>query len=97
MTEGSSPVDREFTVLLSKSGREFKIPSGRTIMETLLNAGLDLPCSCNAGICGGCRTAVLEGIPDHCDGVLNAEERASNKVIMICCSGSKTARLVLDL
>jgi hypothetical protein len=29
--------------------------------------------------------------------VLTAEEQASNETMMICCSGSKTAMLVLDL
>jgi tetrachlorobenzoquinone reductase len=29
--------------------------------------------------------------------VLSEQERASNRTMMICCSGSKTERLVLDL
>ena len=42
-------------------------------------------------------TTVLEGQPDHRDDYLTEEEKAANKCIMICCSGSRSARLVLDL
>jgi tetrachlorobenzoquinone reductase len=40
---------------------------------------------------------VLEGVPDHRDLILTQEEQASNKKMMICCSGSKSEKLVLDL
>ena len=44
-----------------------------------------------------CETRVVEGIPDHRDNYLTDEEKATNKVIMICCSRSKSPVLVLDL
>jgi ferredoxin-NADP reductase len=42
-------------------------------------------------------TRVLEGSPDHRDMVLSASEQASNQVMMVCVSGCKSERLVLDL
>lgn len=86
-----------FTVVLAKTGRSFVIAPGKTILETLLDAGLDVASSCLEGVCGTCETKVLEGVPDHRDVVLTDAEREANKTMMICCSGSKTARLVLDL
>ena len=86
-----------FKVVLAKSGSEFMVPPGKTILDTLLDAGLDIPHSCTEGICGTCETKVLEGVPDHRDLVLTEEERAANKTMMICCSGSKSEKLVLDL
>ncbi|HEX7055522.1 MAG TPA: PDR/VanB family oxidoreductase [Burkholderiales bacterium] len=86
-----------FTVVLAKSGREIEVPSGMTILDALTNAGIDVPYSCMEGVCGSCETAVLEGIPDHRDLVLTDAERAAGKTMMICCSGSKTEKLVLDL
>ena len=41
--------------------------------------------------------AMLEGEPEHRDSVLTEDERAANKTMMICCSGSKSPRLVLDI
>jgi vanillate O-demethylase ferredoxin subunit len=86
-----------FTVVLAKSRREFAVPPGKTILETLLDAGLDVAYSCMEGVCGTCETRVLEGLPDHRDLILNDEEHAAGRTMMICCSGAKTDRLVLDL
>jgi ferredoxin-NADP reductase len=86
-----------FIVELRQSGREFAIPEGRSILEVLREAGFDLDFSCEQGICGSCRVGVIEGEPDHRDMVLSDEERAENSAMMICCSGSKSPRLVLAL
>ena len=86
-----------FEVVLKKSGQRFEIAPGKTILDTLLDAGLDIPYSCMEGVCGTCETKVLEGTPDHRDLILTEEERAAGKSMMICCSGSKSETLVLDL
>lgn len=86
-----------FTVVLAKSAREVMVPEGKTILDALLDAGMDLPYSCTEGVCGTCETKVLEGIPDHRDLILTREEQAANRSMMICCSGSLSQRLVLDL
>jgi ferredoxin-NADP reductase len=85
-----------FTVELVKSGLTLRISEGKTILETLEDAGVDVPFSCLAGICGSCATKVLEGIPDHRDMILTDREKSRNDQMMICCSGSKSDRLVLD-
>jgi vanillate O-demethylase ferredoxin subunit len=89
--------DGGFTVELAQSGRAVSVPPGKTILDTLLDVGIDVPYSCQEGVCGTCEVRVLEGIPDHRDLVLSAAEKASNKTMYICCSGSKTPRLVIDL
>jgi vanillate O-demethylase ferredoxin subunit len=93
------PVDASggFDVVLARSGRTVFVPEHSTILDALLAAGVEPAYSCLEGVCGTCETKVLEGIPDHRDVVLTAQERASNRTMMICCSGSKSPRLVLDL
>ena len=86
-----------YTVVLQRSGISLKIPAGKTIMDTLIENGIDAPYSCLEGVCGTCETRVIEGVPDHRDLVLSKGEREANRTMMICCSGSRTARLVLDL
>jgi tetrachlorobenzoquinone reductase len=90
-------VDDSFEVHLRRSGRTFTVPQEKTILRTLLDAGVDADFSCSMGGCGTCETRVVEGIPDHRDNYLTDEEKATNKVIMICCSISKSSVLVLDL
>lgn len=86
-----------FKVVLARTGREFNVAPGKTILDTLLDAGLDIPYSCMEGVCGTCETKVLDGTPDHRDLILTEEEHAAGKIMMICCSGSKSEKLVLDL
>jgi ferredoxin-NADP reductase len=86
-----------FTVVLSRSQKSVFVPEGKTILDALLDAGMDVPFSCMEGICGTCETKVLAGVPDHRDLILTESEKQAGKTMMICCSGSKTAELVLDL
>jgi vanillate O-demethylase ferredoxin subunit len=86
-----------FTVVLAKSGREVFVAAGETILDAVLAAGIEAPHSCMEGVCGSCEASVIDGLPDHRDLVLSNAEKAANRSMMICCSGSKGARLTLDL
>jgi ferredoxin len=86
-----------YVVELARSKKEFQIPDGKSILHVLLDAGIDVSHSCEEGICGACETKVLDGTPDHRDAILTEAERAGNKTMMVCCSGAKSPKLVLDL
>ncbi len=86
-----------FTVVLARSRIEVKVDPGVSILNAIFRAGIDHPSSCLEGVCGACETAVLEGIPDHRDLVLTETEQRANRTMMICCSGCKGDRLVLDI
>ena len=86
-----------FTVELARSKQEFFIAKGKTIIEVLLDAGVNIAYSCEAGICGACEQRVISGIPEHRDSILTEDEQAANDRVMICCAGCKSDRLVLDL
>ena len=90
-------VDGGFEIRLARSNRTIAVEPGKTILDTVLDAGVMANYSCSEGVCGTCETRVIEGIPDHRDLFLSPEEKAANKTIMICCSGSKSGTLVLDL
>jgi tetrachlorobenzoquinone reductase len=86
-----------FVVELARSGQEFVIPEGKSILQVLLDAGVDVDYSCELGICGACEQRVISGTPEHRDAILTEEEQAANTKVMICCAGCKSERLVLDL
>jgi ferredoxin-NADP reductase len=86
-----------YVVELARSKREFAIPPGKSILQVVREAGIEVPHSCEEGVCGACETRVISGIPDHRDTILTESERKENATMMICCSGSKSPRLVLDL
>lgn len=86
-----------FLLKLKKSGLELRIEPGDTILQRLRAMGLDVPASCEQGVCGSCETRVLHGCPDHKDLILSAQEKQAGTVMMICCSGALSPELELDL
>jgi ferredoxin-NADP reductase len=86
-----------FDVKLARSNQTITVKAGETILDALLDTGIAASYACREGVCGTCETRVIEGIPDHRDLFLSKEEQAANKTMMICCSGSKSPTLVLDI
>jgi vanillate O-demethylase ferredoxin subunit len=85
-----------FTVRLASTGAEYFVPDDRSVLDVLLENGVDAPYSCQQGICGECVVKVLAGAPDHRDDVLTDEERASGMFAM-CVSQNRSPTLELDL
>jgi len=92
-----SASDASFEVKLASSGRIVAIPKDKTVVEALAAAGIDIPTSCEQGVCGTCLTRVIDGVPDHKDLFMTPEEHALNDQFTPCCSRSKSPVLVLDI
>jgi tetrachlorobenzoquinone reductase len=86
-----------FEVELARSKRTIAVQAGQTILDALLEAGISANYACTEGVCGTCETRIIKGIPEHRDLFLSKEEQEANKTIMICCSGSKSPTLILDI
>lgn len=97
MAVGVAGSDRPIVVLLAKTGQRLEVDVQTSILEALLLAGIDVPSSCQQGVCGTCETRVIAGIPEHRDMILSDAERAANNIMMICCSRAMSAELTLDL
>ncbi|WP_322049225.1 PDR/VanB family oxidoreductase [Paraburkholderia sp. J67] len=94
----AAPVEHAgYTVELARSGRALFVPAGKALLDTLIEAGVDVEYSCREGLCGACQTRVLGGCVEHRDEVLTQSERDANDAMMICVSGAKSGTLVLDL
>lgn len=88
-----------FEAVLAGSGRRVAVPADATLLEALEGAGVDVPYLCRQGVCGECRTGLVDGDPDHRDVFLTADERAAADCLMPCVSRCSAAGgvLVLDL
>jgi ferredoxin-NADP reductase len=89
--------DRAFTVEIASTGAELVVPADRSIVDVLVEAGVDILTSCEEGTCGTCETAVVAGVPDHRDSVLTDEEQAAGDRLLPCVSRCLGSRLLLDL
>lgn len=95
--DSEAATDGGYRLELKRSCKSIDVQSGETMLDALLNAGINVGFACSEGICGSCRVAVLDGVPDHRDQFLTPEEKEANQAVMVCCSGARTPALVLDL
>jgi ferredoxin-NADP reductase len=61
---GSLSADHEVTIRFQRAGwgeHRVVVPRGRFVLETALDAGLDMPFSCTVGGCGTCRVRLASG------------------------------------
>jgi ferredoxin-NADP reductase/nitrite reductase/ring-hydroxylating ferredoxin subunit len=86
-----------FEIALARSCLTLTVPAGKSILEVMREAGVDMPSSCEQGACGTCMATVIEGEPDHQDVYLNDAEKKAGARIMTCVSRAKSPRLVLDI
>ncbi|MBE3176784.1 PDR/VanB family oxidoreductase [Enterobacter bugandensis] len=87
-----------FTVKLASTGERWPVPADKTIAQVLQENGVDVPLSCEMGICGACLTPVIDGVVDHRDSVQSeAEKSAADQQVALCCSRSHSGELVIAL
>ncbi|VBB13588.1 PDR/VanB family oxidoreductase [Burkholderia stabilis] len=95
--QADAALDGGFVVHLSKAQKTVTVLAGRSILDTILDSGVDVMNSCREGVCGACEVKVLAGTPDHRDSILSESERSNAKTMFICVSGCKSKELVLDI
>ncbi|WP_019915806.1 PDR/VanB family oxidoreductase [Methyloversatilis discipulorum] len=93
----TTDADADFDVKLARSGRVIPVRREQTVAQALAAAGVDLPVSCEQGVCGTCLTRVIDGTPDHRDMYMTPAEQTKNDQFTPCCSRSLSPLLVIDL
>lgn len=89
--------DQAFEIVVSSSGRSLTVAPHQSILDVLIEAGLDPVFDCKRGECGVCAVGVISGDIDHRDYVLTQREKEAANVIQTCVSRCRGPRLVLDL
>ncbi len=86
-----------FRVEAKRSGIVVDVDASETIVAALARQGIDVPVSCEQGVCGTCLTPVLDGVPDHRDMYLTDDEKARNDRMCLCVSRANSPSLTLDI
>jgi ferredoxin-NADP reductase len=91
-----------FVLELAGRGIEVAVAADQSAVDALHDLGIDVPTSCEQGVCGTCvvgwhappdrRDA---GAPEHRDHCLSASER--HHKVALCCSRAQAGRLVIEL
>ena len=75
-------VNHDFTLRLTRSGREFLIPADRSATDVLRESGVPIIVKCSDGLCGTCQCVLVAGDVEHRDFVLSRKQRESS--IILC-------------
>lgn len=92
---GSGKPDFPFRVRLARRKVEVQVAADQTAVQALHDLGVDVPVSCEQGICGTCVVPYVAGEPDHRDYCLSTVERTQK--MALCCSRARSETLVLDI
>jgi len=89
--------DHPISVDLARSKLTIEVSADQSILDAMLEAGVDAPYSCNTGNCKTCAVKVLAGDPEHRDSALTGVEREQSQLICPCVSRSNSEKLTLDI
>jgi ferredoxin len=75
-----------YTVEIYHQGETYtlEVPEDKQILRAAFAAGLDLPSSCNAGVCTTCAGKVLEGNVEQTDGMGVSPELQAQGYVLLC-------------
>ena len=88
---------RPIQLELRRSGRQVEVAADQSILDAMLDAGIDALYSCRSGSCRTCAVKLLDGEPDHRDSALSETEREQEQMFCPCVSRAQGDKLVLDI
>lgn len=88
---------RPIQLELRRSGKQIEVPADQSVLDAILEAGIDAAFSCRVGNCRTCAVKVLEGEAEHRDAALSVHEREQEQMMCVCVSRACGEHLVLDI
>ncbi len=79
-------MSKTYTVEFQHQGitHTIEVPEDKHILQAAYDAGVDLPSSCNAGVCTTCAAQILEGTVDQSDGMGVSPELQAEGYVLLC-------------
>ena len=91
----SSADSEELVIEVQSTGQKITLTRSESIIEALARSGIEIPTSCQSGLCGTCKTRYISGDVEHGDCILSDVEHL--EYLTPCISHIKSGTLVLDL
>lgn len=98
--ESSVELDESFevskvTVAIDDVDYTFEVKAGKEILAAGLAAGIDIPYSCQGGVCGSCECTVTKGKVDLNQNMILSDEEVEEGQALACQAVAKTAEVTL--
>lgn len=83
------------TVRFAKSNKIVPLPPDRTVLDVAESVGVPIDYACRVGICGTCKTQLLDGkVTMEVEDALTPEDKARN--IILACQAKSVGNLVVE-
>ena len=83
---GRAATPATFAVELRRSGRMLTCDAATSVLDAAARVGVELPSSCGEGVCGTCKSTLLEGTVDMQHGGGIRPREIARQQILLCCS-----------
>ncbi|MFT6746275.1 MAG: ring-1,2-phenylacetyl-CoA epoxidase subunit PaaE [Glaciecola sp.] len=83
------------TVTIDEVAYTFEVKAGKNILAAGLAAGIDIPYSCQGGVCGSCECNVTEGKVELSQNMILSDEELEEGQALACQAIPKTAEVKL--
>ncbi len=79
-------MSKTYTVELIHKGSTYtvEVPEDKQILRAANAAGIELPSSCNAGVCTTCAGKIIEGKVDQADGMGVSPDLQAEGYVLLC-------------
>jgi len=79
-------MSKTYTVEFLHQGRTYtvEVPEDQQLLRAAKAAGINLPNSCNAGVCTTCAAKVIEGQVDQSEGMGVSAELQAEGYVLLC-------------
>jgi vanillate O-demethylase ferredoxin subunit len=91
----SSAGSEELVIEIQSTGQKISVTRAESLIDALARSGIEIPTSCQSGLCGTCKTRYISGDVEHGDCILSDAEH--QEYLTPCISHIKSGTLVLDL
>ena len=95
MNHISSADSEELVIEIQSTGQKITLTRSESIIDALARSGIEIPTSCQSGLCGTCKTRYISGEVEHGDCILSDAEH--QEYLTPCISHIKNGTLLLDL
>ncbi len=96
-SESDSSDSKTVTIMLDGASHEIDVPSDKFILDAGLEAGLDMPFSCQSGICTACRGKCQTGEVKMQDDEGLSESEIRDGYVLTCVSRPMTDDVVIEI
>jgi len=94
----SPELTREVEVIVDGESYHFEVPAGKTILEAGLDHDVDMPYSCQSGLCTACRGRLLSGQVDMIEDAGLSKSEIEEGYILCCSSkaASSDIKIIIE-